>query len=48
MSPVTAARNRMLSMEIESSLELALFRSWLTDITFHTHMSMGIMQKPSF
>lgn len=35
----------MLSLEIMSSLEEALFQSWLTDTTFHTHLSMEIIQK---
>lgn len=36
----------MLSIEMVSSMEPAVFQSWLTDSIFHTQLSMEIMQKP--
>lgn len=43
---ITAARNRILSMKMLSSLVPALFQSCLTDTRFHTNLSMEIVQKP--
>lgn len=46
MPLVIAAKNRILSMEMASSLKMALFQSHIRDITFHTHLSKDIMPKP--
>lgn len=37
----------MLSMEIASTPEPALYQSWLIHITFHTRLLIGIMQSSS-
>lgn len=38
-------RNKILSMEMVSSLEAVLFQSWLTDCIFHTCLPVEIMQE---
>lgn len=44
--PVTSSRNWILSMEVEASMELVLFQSWLTDGTFYTHLPVKICPSP--
>lgn len=43
--PIITGRNRILSMEILSFLDAALFQSWLVDGTVHTHLPIRIMQE---
>lgn len=44
--PNTEGRNRILSMEMVSSLEPTFFHSWLADGIYHPHLWVDIMQEP--